>query len=291
MEILKWILLIIGSYLIGNISFARFLSGLKKDDITTKGSGNPGTMNMLRTYGIAYGLLTLLLDLIKGVVPAILGRLLFGWDTLNGNIGLLVAGLSVIIGHIYPVFYKFKGGKGVACALGVFLVANPVWVLVFLVIDVIYLWFFNYGSFGSLMMISALVVMEGLKPVNNSSLIVNLLLFAIFILIWFAHRSNIYRLLLGTESKVNLQKSLEKSLHKREKEEMKNEYKQNKEQLKSEYKTLKKELKKDVSAKKKVYKLERKLISKKTKLSQNDLLLKSVKLSKTKQNKKVEKTN
>jgi glycerol-3-phosphate acyltransferase PlsY len=129
------------------------------------------------------------------------------------------------------------------------------------------------------MMISALVVMEGIKPQNNSNLIINILLFAIFGLIWFAHRSNITRLLLGTENKVNLQKSLEKSLQKKEREEIENEYKQNKEQIKMEYKVLKQELKRDVTEKKKTYKLEKKLMSKKIKLSQNDIMLKSVKIS------------
>ncbi len=277
MEVLKWILLIIGSYFIGNISFARLLSKLKKQDITKSGSGNPGTMNMLRTYGIAYGLLTLALDLIKGVIPAMAGKLLFGWNTEMATIGLLVGGLCVVVGHIYPVLYKFKGGKGVACALGVFLVANPIWVVIFLAVDIVYLWFFNYGSVGSLMMVSALVVMESIKPQNNTNLTINLLLFGIFGLIWFAHRSNILRLLLGTENKVNLQKSLQKSLNKIEKKEIKDEYKQNKEQILNEYKELKKELKQDVNLKKKKYKLEKKMMNKKIKLSQNDVLIKNIK--------------
>lgn len=277
MEVLKWILLIIGSYLIGNISFARLLSKLKKQDITKSGSGNPGTMNMLRTYGIAYGLLTLALDLVKGVIPALVGKLLFGWNTEMATIGLLVGGLCVVVGHIYPVLYKFKGGKGVACVLGVFLVANPIWVVIFLAVDIVYLWFFNYGSVGSLMMVSALVVMESIKPQNNTNLTINLLLFGIFGLIWFAHRSNILRLLLGTENKVNLQKSLQKSLNKIEKKEIKEEYKQNKEQILNEYKELKKELKHDVNLKKKKYKLEKKMMNKKIKLSQNDLLIKNIK--------------
>ena len=130
-------LLAIGAYLIGNISFAILLSKKKNQDITKMGSGNPGTMNMLRNFGFKTGILTLALDALKGAAPALAGYLLFG------DHGLYIAGLAVILGHIYPVFRKFKGGKGVACTLGVFLVANPILTLIFFVVAFIYLYFFD----------------------------------------------------------------------------------------------------------------------------------------------------
>lgn len=245
MEILKWILLIVGSYFIGNISFARFLSRLKKSDITRSGSGNPGAMNMLRTYGFAFGLLTLLLDVIKGIIPSLIGFFLFGGSaTLMGTIGLYVGGLSCIIGHIYPVCYKFKGGKGIACTLGVFLVANPLWLLVFFVLAFAYLWFFDYGSIASLFVVSALTIIEGVKPTNYGNLTISLLLFSIFILTWFAHRSNIIRLLIGKENKANLQKSIKKYFVK-QKTEIKIDYKQKKQEIKSEFRQDKLKYKED----------------------------------------------
>lgn len=144
--VLEYVLLVIVSYFIGNISFARLISKNKNEDITKKGSGNPGTMNMLRNYGIKTGAITLILDVLKGVLPSLAGLLLFRHTGLNESVGLLVAGLSVIVGHMWPVLYKFKGGKGVACALGVFMVANPLWLLISFVIGFVYLWFFDYGS-------------------------------------------------------------------------------------------------------------------------------------------------
>ena len=139
--VLKYILLVVGSYLIGNISFARIIGRFKKVDITKQGSGNPGTMNMIRNQGVVLGILTLMLDMIKGAVPATVGYFLFGGasDVPQSMIGVYAAGLSVVVGHIYPVFYKFKGGKGVACVLGVFAVANPLAFIIVFAIDVIYL--------------------------------------------------------------------------------------------------------------------------------------------------------
>src|SRR5574344_701100 len=150
-EIIKLVILIICSYFVGNISFARLISKNKeKLDITKSGSGNPGSMNMLRTFGFKIGLLTLVCDVIKGAIPSLCGLLLFGFNTTMGTIALYSAGLSTIIGHIYPVCYKFKGGKGIACTLGVFLVADPLWLSIFFVFGFLYLWFFDYGSVASL---------------------------------------------------------------------------------------------------------------------------------------------
>lgn len=235
MTILKYVLLVIGSYFIGNLSFARMLSSAKKGDITKSGSGNPGTMNMLRTYGFKMALLTLVLDALKGAIPALIGLFLFNGDgEIAGKIGLYVGGLSSIVGHIYPVLYKFKGGKGIATTIGVFAVANPIWLLVFFVVAFGYLWFFDYGSIASLIVISALIIIEGMN--YQSNLVISLLLFAIFFLTWFAHRKNITRLLIGKENKANLQKSIKKKTQKKQIKNAKDEYKQEKQNLKQEYK-------------------------------------------------------
>lgn len=212
MEILKYVLLIIGSYLIGSINFARIIGRLKKVDITKQGSGNPGTMNMLRNQGLGLGILTLLLDMAKGAIPATIGYFLFGGaqNVPQSMIGLYTAGLASIIGHIYPIYYKFKGGKGVACVLGVFAVANPLAFIIIFVIDLIYLLFFDYGSVFSFIIVTALTVIEAMRPTYRGNLALSLLLFSIFFLIWFAHRQNIFRLLLGKENKANFAKSLKK---------------------------------------------------------------------------------
>ena len=243
MQVVKWILLIVFSYFFGNISFARILSKLKKQDITKSGSGNPGTMNMLRTNGIKSGALTLLLDTLKGAIPSLIGFLIFSAEgEVIQTIALYGAGLSVVLGHIYPVCYKFKGGKGVACAIGVFLVANPLWLLLAFIVGFIYLWFFDYGSIASFIVVSAMVIIEGFDPIVQENILIPILLFLIFGIIIFAHRNNIYRLLVGKENKANLQKSIKKQIGKTKKQN-KEMYKQEKSIVKSDFKEEKIEFK------------------------------------------------
>lgn len=217
MQIFLFVLILIGSYFIGNLSFARMLSKNQKKDITKQGSGNPGTMNMLRTFGFKTGILTLILDVMKGVVPALTGFLLFG-GTFGGAlayIGLYSAGLAVVLGHNFPVAYKFKGGKGVACILGVFLVVRPIETLIVVVAVFIYLCIFDYAAVGSFILITVITLVEAYR-INvagydlTSELVLKSLLFVLFFLTWFMHRQNIFRMLLGKENKVNLLNSLKK---------------------------------------------------------------------------------
>lgn len=208
MEVLYYSLLVVFSYLVGNISNARMLSKFKKDDITKHGSGNPGTMNMLRTFGFKTGLLTLVLDGVKGAVPALAGFFLFKLLGYDPYVGLYVAGVSVVLGHNFPVFYKFKGGKGVACILGVFAVAEPLWAAVAFLGCFLYLLIFDYGAMASFIFITCLTVIEAYKFRGNIPICT--LLFILFFLTWFMHRQNIFRLLIGKENKVNLAKAIKK---------------------------------------------------------------------------------
>lgn len=225
MTVLKWVLLLIGSYFIGNISFARIISRFKNKDITKQGSGNPGTMNMIRTFGIKIGLLTLILDCLKGAIPAIVGMLLFRGDgVVMSNTALYAAGLAVVLGHMYPVIYKFKGGKSVACALGIFCVANPILLVCVFFASILYLYFFDYGAVFSFIVLTICTAVEAISFQGN--LAISILLFSIYFLIMFAHRQNIFRLLIGKENKVNLKKSLKKVLKKDKIKETKKEQKQ-----------------------------------------------------------------
>ena len=185
-KILEYVLLILVSYFIGNISWARILSKKNNGDITKSGSGNPGSMNMLRTYGAKLGVMTLVLDTIKGVIPALGGMLLFKYTGLNQNVGLYVAGLSAVLGHMFPAIYKFKGGKGVATSMGVFMVANPLWLLIAFVVGFVYVWLFDYGSVASLFIVAFMSAIQGYhyntQYANDKPtlLALNLLIFAIF---------------------------------------------------------------------------------------------------------------
>ncbi|MBQ7884712.1 MAG: glycerol-3-phosphate acyltransferase [Clostridia bacterium] len=202
--ILKYVLLVLGGYFLGNFSSAKFLSRIKHDDITKHGSGNPGTMNMARTYGFGWGLLTLLMDALKGAIPSLVGFFLFGGVSggTTAYIGLFAGGFSAIVGHIFPIIYKFKGGKGVACIFGVFAVAEPLWVVVMFVVCLLYLLIFKYGAIASFIFITILTIIEGYRFKGN--VVICMLLFGIFFLIWFMHRQNFFRLLIGKENKVNL---------------------------------------------------------------------------------------
>jgi glycerol-3-phosphate acyltransferase PlsY len=220
MEWWKYVIVIVISYFIGNINFARLLSKRLDKDITKHGSGNPGTMNMLSTFGFKAGILTLALDALKGAAAALLGFFVFGGaegsfvnimginSSAQAMMGLYIAGVSVIIGHNFPVIYKFKGGKGVACLLGIYLIASPILVAICFVFAFIYLYVFDYAAVASFIFITILTFFEALKTEGN--LVVTLLLFFIYFLTWFMHRKNIFRLLVGTENKANLKKALRK---------------------------------------------------------------------------------
>lgn len=220
MEWWRFVIVVVVSYFIGNISFSRMISSKLKVDITKQGSGNPGTTNMLRTFGFKTGVLTLALDALKGVCGALLGFFLFGGAEgayvdilgLHGSeqamMGLYLGGLSTIVGHNFPVIYKFKGGKGVACILGMYLVASPIIVAICLVFGFIYLYVFDYMAVASFLFITVLTTFEAFKYEGN--LLITILLFVIYFLTWFMHRKNIFRLLVGKENKANLKKALRK---------------------------------------------------------------------------------
>lgn len=222
------LLVIIISYFMGNISFGRIISNTKKMDITKLGSGNPGATNILRNMGFKAGVFTLILDMVKGLVPCVVVYFIFGGQS-NENISVtlqFIAGISVITGHIYPVLYKFRGGKGIATMVGVFFAIDPLIALIVIVLAGITWLIFKYGSVASFVCVISFTVIEALRirgifylfcePYYTISLknqnIICVILFAIFIITWFAHRKNIERLLVGKESKVDLVKSAKKRI-------------------------------------------------------------------------------
>ncbi|MBQ7977434.1 MAG: glycerol-3-phosphate 1-O-acyltransferase PlsY [Clostridia bacterium] len=203
--------LIFASYLIGSVSFGRILSARQKVDVTTQGSGNTGATNMLRTYGAKLGFLTLLFDLIKGVVPALVGFFAFGGVGAmpDSYIGLYACGLSAVIGHIFPIYYRFKGGKAAATAFGVFLVAQPVIALCSFLLCFGLAIVFKYVSPMSLLFIVINVIwqcffMPEFTPVASASVAVVLLVVALGVAVWCAHWKNIVRLVKGVENKTDI---------------------------------------------------------------------------------------
>ena len=153
------LIIVIVSYFMGNISFSRFLAKTKKKDITKLGSGNAGSTNILRNFGFKFGVLNLVLDILKGFIPSFLAYKIFN-DNL---VYLYIAGISVMIGHIYPVMFKFKGGKGIASMLGVFLAADPIVTLIVIGVAAVSWLLFKYGSVASFICVTSLTVYEGIK--------------------------------------------------------------------------------------------------------------------------------
>ncbi len=192
------VLLIVASYLIGAIPTGVILTRLVGgEDIRNAGSGNIGATNVYRVAGRKLGIITLIGDCLKGVLPLLLASQLFG-VSING---IALVALAAFIGHCYPVYLSFKGGKGVATALGIFLVLSPWSVLCLLVVFVLVLWQWRYISLASIFAAATVPWLVFLFE-GSVALFVATTLIAI-IIIW-KHRANIERLRSGTENKFNL---------------------------------------------------------------------------------------
>lgn len=208
-----YIIVAIIAYLLGSISFSVIISKkMAGFDVREKGSGNAGTTNVLRSVGKKAAVITLVCDILKGVV-AVLIALLAGVIIKDLDKALLVqlAGVFVIIGHTFPVFFKFKGGKGIATSLGVLLIINWQIGLICLVFALLLMALTRMVSVGS---IAAAVLFPVLVLFINQNYIVaessnwSYLIFSVVIalLVIFNHRTNLKRIFTGTENKLSFKK-------------------------------------------------------------------------------------
>ncbi len=185
-------LIIAAAYLIGSIPFALILARRwGAADLRRIGSGNLGAANVLRASGLTAGVLVAALDIAKGAVSVVLAQRLGG-----AGAGPAAAGVAAIVGHVYPVWLGFRGGKGVATACGVFTVLTPLAVPPALAIFLASVWVTKYVSVGSVL---ASVVLPTVAYVTGSSGPVLGAAVAASALIVFRHRSNLARLREGTE--------------------------------------------------------------------------------------------
>ena len=189
-------------YLLGSINFAIIISNSKNDDIREHGSNNAGTTNMLRTYGKRAASLTFAGDFLKAIAACFLGGLLWAQN------GIYLAGLFCVIGHIFPIFYKFKGGKGVATVSGVMLFGNPG---VFLILLLLFIGVFATSKYISLASIMCAAIypfvlqrMELLLGGTPDIHIVFALAMSVMVII--KHIPNINRIMNHTESKTYFSK-------------------------------------------------------------------------------------
>ena len=197
------------AYLVGSLSFAVIVSrAMGLSDPRTYGSGNPGATNVLRSGSKPAAIVTLLLDAAKGWLPVMLVKW-FGpaWDLSEGTQAL--AGLAAFLGHLYPVFFAFKGGKGVATAVGVLLAFEPLLALATLVTFAIIVFFSRYVSLASMVaaVFAPAYYLIGDGVAWTASGAKTLALIAMGLLLIWRHRENIQRLLAGTESKLGQKKT------------------------------------------------------------------------------------
>jgi len=198
-------LVLVFSYLLGSVNFAYITARIKGIDISSSGSGNPGTSNVLRTLGKSSAAIVLLGDLLKGAIPI----LFFSNDKY-----FLLYGLAAVLGHIYPVFYKFKGGKGVATYLGVYIAAvllNPnnseilnLQIFQIFNIPVIALFYFSLFKItrvSAIASLSTVVITVALLIFVNNEIENILILLTLLVLIFLKHSENIKRLAEGKENK------------------------------------------------------------------------------------------
>lgn len=205
---IMYVLMAIIAYLIGSVNFSVILSKkMAGFDLREKGSGNAGTTNMLRTVGKGAAALTLICDVLKGVV-AIGIAILMGKAGADIDKALLVqiAGIAVVLGHTFPIFFQFKGGKGVATSLGVLLLSNWQIGLICLVFGLLLIILTRMVSLGScaaavLYPVLTLFIHEHYIVSEGNDYFIYSILLAIIVL-W-NHRANIKRIMSGTENRIS----------------------------------------------------------------------------------------
>lgn len=190
---------VVAAYLIGSLSFAVIVSKLMGlSDPRSYGSGNPGATNVLRSGNKAAAILTLVFDVLKGYVPVLL-VLIYGPRFGLGAGTVAMVGLAAFLGHLWPVFFKFKGGKGVATAAGVLLAFNPWLGAATLLTFVIIVAFFRYVSLGSI--VAAVFAPFYQLLIWDAGVIAGAITVMSLLLVW-RHSANIQKLLAGKESKL-----------------------------------------------------------------------------------------
>ncbi len=200
-EILLSIVIAAVAYLLGCISTGLIIAGKSGVNLREVGSKNTGASNVLRVLGLKKGLVTFLGDFLKAILACLLGSLLLPGATFGiPGFGVMLGGLFVILGHNWPVFYGFQGGKGVACSAAVIFFVNPLWGIIAIVICVALIALTRFISLGSMVMLLCYMVL--MCVAFWGQWFTCLWAVALFLLCVYRHRANIRRLLNGTENKI-----------------------------------------------------------------------------------------
>ena len=207
MLIARYIIAAVIGYLLGNIASGVLVGkvfGIQ--DIRKVGSGNAGTTNVLRNLGWLPSVLTLVFDCLKGYVACLIGK------RLGGDTGMLIGGLASILGHDFPAFFGFKGGKGIATSLGVIIAIHPLLALALLAVQIVAVGVTRYMSVASLITTVAFPILTAVlfrQRENYAMLVVVAVIMSLLSL--FGHRSNIRRLIRGEENRLDFKQITEKS--------------------------------------------------------------------------------
>lgn len=209
---MKVVLAVFLGYLLGSANTSLIVGKFYGVDVRKHGSGNAGMTNTLRTLGKLPALLVIIGDILKGVLACIIGYYLFKAGNAidvngiedHGSLGLLVGGVGSILGHNWPVYFGFKGGKGVLTTLAVILVAGPVQGLILLGIFMVIVALTRYVSLGSIIAAS---FFPFLAAVMGKGVVFTLFAAFVALLVILRHRSNIGRLIKGSESKLGAKKA------------------------------------------------------------------------------------
>lgn len=205
MSVIKILLALIAAYLTGSVPVGYIIGKVfYHKDIRTGGSGNIGATNALRMFGTKVGVLILLLDMLKGFAVVTAAKALFG----VGSVLPVLCALAVILGHIFTIFLKFKGGKGVATAGGAFLALTPLALVITLIAFIFITALSRYVSLGSILGALGFGIMVWFQQFGSAR--PNYLLAGfctlVVLMIVYTHRANIGRLVRGTENKIKFSK-------------------------------------------------------------------------------------
>jgi acyl phosphate:glycerol-3-phosphate acyltransferase len=195
----------VAAYLFGSIPFGKLIARkVAHVDITQRGSGNIGATNVARELSIKWGILTLILDMLKGFVPVVLFACVASKAGMGHDIGLSVVGLSALSGHQFSIFLKFRGGKGVGTALGIYLAISPLSCLIALMLFILIVYVWDFVSLASILSALAMPFLFALFG-KTPPLVIGAVIAATLIVI--KHKDNIQRLVKGNERKWRDRKS------------------------------------------------------------------------------------
>lgn len=188
------LLAVLAAYLMGSIPFAQLLSKRQGVDLRRVGSGNVGASNVLRTLGVRPAVVAMMLDAVKGTVAVLIAQ-----RVTNGVAAPVAAGLASMIGHVYPIWLRFRGGKGVATAAGAFAVLTPVAAAVAVGVFVLSVAITRFISVGSM---AAAITLAGWAIVSDAPTAVGIGAAVAAVLVIVGHRANVIRLAAGTERRI-----------------------------------------------------------------------------------------